>query len=87
MTPVTQIKQGDTCKGCPWLKKGDKNGDGLINYGCKFYHSFVGFSKSFPTRLPHCDMDGRISQKKYLEKRNQSTTETTTTEEQHEDEA
>lgn len=64
-----QKKLGDTCKGCAWLVTGDKQKDGTTSYGCRFYHTSLGFHKSTPNRLTHCDIDGRITEKRYNKRR------------------
>jgi len=65
LPPVTTIKQGDTCQGCTWLVRGAEQSKGVFNWGCRFYHQSINPSKPYPTRLAHCDIDGRISQVKY----------------------
>lgn len=69
MTPVTQIKQGDTCKDCPWLVRGAEEPKGTFNWGCRFYHQNISFSKPYPTRPSYCNIDGRIDQEKYNKSR------------------
>lgn len=68
-----QKKLGDTCKGCAWLVTGDKQKDGTTSYGCRFYHTSLGFHKSYPPRLSHCDIDGRITNELYQRKRRLNT--------------
>ncbi len=69
-------KLGDTCEHCNWLVRGDTQTTGehkgLTSWGCRFYHISLGFHKEIPTRLNHCDIDGRITQKLYNKKRNQN---------------
>lgn len=68
-SPMTKIEMGDTCESCTWLIQGAKNEEGLYCWGCKFYHTHVGFSKKPPIRLIHCDIDGRITQGRYLKRK------------------
>jgi len=69
-TPITRIALGETCKGCPWIVHGVIGK--IHSWGCRFYHTSLGFHKEIPTRLNHCDIDGRITQKLYNKKRNQN---------------
>jgi len=64
--PVTQIKQGDTCQNCPWIIRGsEQQTKGTFDWGCKFYHTSIGFHKPYPPRLPYCDIDGRITAERH----------------------
>ena len=62
LPPVTQVEQGDTCKGCSWLVRGaEQSTKGVFDWGCRFYHKNNGISKPYPIRLSFCDIDGRLT--------------------------
>jgi len=65
-TPITRIALGETCKGCPWIVHGVIGK--IHSWGCRFYHTSLGFHKEIPTRLRHYKFTNNDKHRYYLNK-------------------